>query len=392
MSYGELTIRLDFEQLDSVSAHDISPVKLSDGYVAFFYQEGSLTSPTGYLKTYPIDINGNIGSMIDSWSLGSPNFWQSRDSGTLWSFKVKNDIYIMFIIWNRPTPPYDNYLIARTFQISDTGIITKSYIASANCGNGTARTITGASRKAETNTFAVVQLDSTTQGILRTFTCNNDGTNLVYADSWAWCSGQDFIPVRCQFTGGNILALTYQISTTTYLKTCEVADDGTITKSFLDTENISNRINAYLCLIEDTMLAVFSDSGYCNTYTVTTGGGIVAADTTQYKTGVTFNLPRVTNIGTDGSKWYFIISYRRGSYDGYIISLPIEPDGTIGSIITEVNMQNINTCMHTYPPAVANTDIFALTWNVNSSSGQIDTYGVKEPAVGGEGYSVLIFN
>ncbi len=193
---------------------------------------------------------------------------------------------------------------------------------------------------------------------------NDDGTNISLADSWEFDTTEGKTPVIIHISG-HIFAVTYNDGTNRIIKTFQVADDGTITKSFEDTETFGSQggFCHYIVLVSGSVYAVFSSgTDEIYTFTIDGSGTITAVDTSVFYTEAGSNVSpyKFKEMGGDS---YLVYSIRTmvPDYYGYIVTLSISTGGIIGSVI---DSQLINAAHYQYGfvPIEVVSGIFLFPW------------------------------
>ncbi len=382
MAYGDIGANTDVEAYGDIGRH-AAGLQLSNGYFVLHHRSSNASSPKGKLRTYSVDASGIISALIDSWEFSSNNLYLNYDWGNPCIYQLAANKYILFWGYYQPTSPYPVYMYGATLTIAATGAITKSWISSWSASVQGILGIFGVTKKPGVNVFAVHTIigSSLNTGKLYTFTVNADGTSLANADSWAYATVAQR-PTRCLFTANGVLIYTYQVGATTYISSCLVSDAGAITKAAVDTHTIA-REYAYICAVKDNVFVVFTNGGYADTFSVDASGNITAIASEQYKAGVTFTIPAALNMGESGGSQYYVVQYARGSYTGYIVTLDIANDGTIGALIDEASVELGGIFYQWGAPIASYTDFYVIPWNVSGGSGIFDVYAISAPPVPG---------
>jgi len=326
--------------------------------------------------TYPVDASGNIGSLIDSWQfedfyLGCSNYHPSV-------VKVSGDVYA---VAHRKQA---NRLSIHTMTIATNGTITKTAIDTESISIAMPDILGGFIKKPGTTKYIAFWEGTDDDGFMAVINIDDDGTNIALTDSWEFDTTEGGKPVIVHISG-HVFAIAYNDGTSRIIKTFQVADDGTITKSFIDTETFgsSNIYYHYIIHVSGSVYAVFSDStSEVKTFTISAAGVITAIDTGTFYTaaGAEFSPCKIKEArGTS----YFVYSIRTGIPDWYgrAVTLPISSSGTIGNVITSATL-SAGLWAEGQVPVEVRTGIFVFPWiDTPGADGHIVTVRIDVPSL-----------
>ena len=194
----------------------------------------------------------------------------------------------------------------------------------------------------------------------------------------------------------NVCAIAYRgASNKGYLKTVSIAPDGTIGNSAIDTLNFqtSNCYEPDIIQVAGTIYAIAfrgpSNRGYITTMSIAANGDIgnSVISTLIFDTSTCYE-PDIIQVASN----IFAIAYRGASNYGYLKTISIASDGTIGGSIISTLIFNTAVC---YLPSVIQvaSGIYAIAYRGASNRGNIKTVSIAANGViGGSVISTLIFD
>jgi len=189
---------------------------------------------------------------------------------------------------------------------------------------------------------------------------------------------------------GNIYAIAYQgPSSDGFLKTVEIAPDGIITNSAIDTLefDIADCVNPDIIHISgDTFAIAYTGSqgdGFLRTVTINAAGtiGNTVIDTFEFDTA-DGNDPDIVFVSGD----YYAIAYRGQASDGFLRTMTINAAGAIGNFITDTLEFDPGNCLQPDIENVAGS-IFQIAYQGASADGFLKSVSIA--ANGNIGNSVI---
>ena len=242
------------------------------------------------------------------------------------------------------------------------------------------------------NTFGVAYTDTSTDGIVKTFNVSNTGDIFPMIDSWEFdtANAETIDVIRLNDT--NMFAFVYAgYQDDGYIKTIEIADDGTITKSAYDTYEYDT-VQGYnpdtIHVASDIYAIAYTgagNDGWLITIDIWENGNIgTTIDSFEFDTE-TANHPSIAYSYNN----IYAIAYGE-SPEGYIITVQILQDGEIIDFVIDEYVFNANKAEETillrvpyqaYPPIQ-----FITGYRGQSDSGFFTTFGVTE-----DGYIYVLF-
>jgi hypothetical protein len=189
---------------------------------------------------------------------------------------------------------------------------------------------------------------------------------------------------------GNIYAIAYQgPSSDGFLKTVEIAPDGNITNSAIDTLEFDTSDCAYpeIINVSGVYFAIAyqgpSGDGFLKTVTIAANGDIgnSVIDTLEFDTS-DCSYPDVINV----SGVYFAIAYRGPANDGFLKTVTIAANGDIGNSVIDTLEFDTSDCA--YPDVINVSGVyFAIAYQGPSGDGFLKTVTIA--ANGDIGNSVI---
>jgi hypothetical protein len=242
------------------------------------------------------------------------------------------------------------------------------------------------------NTFGVAYSTSGNDGMLKTVNISNDGTIGTEIDQWEFDTdnGQTIDVIRLNDT--NMFAFVYAgYQDDGYIKTIEISDDGAITKSAYDTHEF-DIVQGYgpstVHVASDIYAIAYTgagDDGYLKTIPINEDGTIGAEiDSFEFDTETATHCSLLYSYNN-----IYVIAYGE-SPEGYVITVQILDDGEITQFVIDEYVFNTNKAedtilsripYQTYPPIQ-----FMTAYRGESDAGFITTFGVTE-----DGYIYVLF-
>ncbi|KKK57306.1 hypothetical protein LCGC14_3055800 [marine sediment metagenome] len=188
MAIGDIGSVLDtFKFGDHTNgANNWSPVKLSEGIIVISYSKilTGAAHDNSFIRSYPIDSSGNIGSLIDSWEEAISVFGPPVDA----LLNVSGDIFATAYRDNHHSAGDDNLTVI-TFSVDKFGVITKSFVeqtrfTGVNLDNFQPQ---GFVRKIGTNIYIFYGFVS--DSTMFTVKIDADGTSITQPDNWTYVTG-----------------------------------------------------------------------------------------------------------------------------------------------------------------------------------------------------------
>jgi len=374
---------------------------------------------------------GNIGSVQDEYE------FHTTDTDLLKILHVSGHVFAIAF------KDGSDHGWVKTVAIADDGTITKSVIASYEFES--TRCYSLSMVRVSANVFAIIYDGIDSDGFLLTFEIADNGTMVTpFVDSWEFdtdkASGPEIIHVS-----GHVFAIVYQdLWSDGWIKTVTIADNGTITKSFINTleyeitESSSHKIMRVTGFVFAVMYAGADKDGYIKTFTITDDGVISGAtiDDWEFDEGYCGSMSMLSvganalamiysdvsshgwivtvTIADDGtitktlkSQWeydsvagkharlthisgtVYAITFANTANDGYIKTITIAVDGTITeSFIDELEYEEINALKHTV--LFVNGNIYAIAYRGDAGDGFLKTIDVETIAPGKPGHLMMM--
>jgi hypothetical protein len=321
----------------------------------------------GFIKTVEIALDGNItNSAIDTLEF---------DPSTCYSPNVTYVSGNIYAIAYRG-PSNDGFL--KTVSIASNGDIGNSVIDTlefdtSDCYEPDITYVSGIY-------FAIAYRGPSNDGFLKTVTIavNGDISNSAI-------DTLEFDPSDCYepdivHISGTYFAIAYRgPGNDGFLKTVTIAANGDIGNSVIDTLEFDTSDGAYPCIMNisgNTYAIAYTGSnsdGFIKTMTISVVGDISNSVISSFEFDTTNGQePQIIHIVGNT----FAIAYDGPQNDGYLITLPIETNGTIPG--TKIDTFEYDTSNGYFPDIVIISDgILAIAYCIPSARGSLVTIGVN---------------
>ncbi|MHB8104644.1 MAG: hypothetical protein ACYDG5_03795 [Dehalococcoidales bacterium] len=365
---GNITAVIDTLEFDTSNGYTPDIVQVSSTVYAIAYR-GSSTR--GYLETVSIDANGNIGnSVIDTLIFDDTNCYEPS------IIQIASNIFAIAYRGNKN----DGYVV--TTSITASGDIGSAVIDSldfdpANSYEPDIIQISG-------NIYAVTYRGSASDGYLKTMTIDVNGAIGSAAISTLKYSTDCYTPSIIQVSG-NIYALTYRgKSNIGCLSTVTIDSNGIIGGSVISalTFDSSTCYEPTIIQVTGTIYAIAyrgSNKGNLKTVSISANGiiGSSVIDTLLFDTA-TSNMPDIIQVASDT----FVIAYGSSNNKGYLKTVSIASDGTIGAAPIDTLNFDTSNC---YEPSILHIsgDVFAVAYRGASGDGFLKTIGITSSTSSG---------
>lgn len=226
------------------------------------------------------------------------------------------------------------------------------------------------------NMYAIAYQDESFDGWIRTINIDSSGNIGAVADSWEYQTSNgetpDFINIS-----GNVYAIVYEgPGSDGWIRTVNITSTGTITKSGYHSSTqfeFDTNMGLFPDIIQvyQTVYAIVysgpNEDGYLKTLHIYPNGTIGSViDTLEYDTtqGVA---PQIDQVSTN----IFAIAYEGTDNDGYVVTIPINNDGVIGDTALDSTI-NDNTGDHVAEP-LGTLGKIAIAADMEASNGNYIT-------------------
>lgn len=226
------------------------------------------------------------------------------------------------------------------------------------------------------NIYAIAYQGDGDDGFLKTVEISSDGIimdTVIDTLEFDIVSGWDPDIIHIN---GDIYAVAYRgKSDDGFLKTVEIATDGTITDTVIDTLEFNTKqgIAPNIINISGGIYAIAyqgaGDDGFLATVEISAGGMITDAviDTLEFDTGQGTS-PNIINVSED----IYAIAYRGAGNDGYLITVGVATDGTITD--TVIDTLEFDTDKGVNPAIInVNGNIYAIAYQGDGDDGFLKT-------------------
>lgn len=346
------------------------PFQVGDGYYASVYGGSGLD---GFVRTFTVDSSGQVGAgTIDFLEFDTD--YCMRPSVARYG---SSDIYAIFYTGT------DSDGWVATVDIDGTGNIEAAIEDSHEYD--TVAGYYGESLQVSGDVFAVAYRGNGNVGAIKTLDINSDGSidGSPEIDSWTFTSNSA-VPLNFMHVAGTVYLLSFYDDTdkATYVYTFNIADNGTITESTIDTLTVWDGTgNDAYCDVSTLGGGVYvvayvdpdaSPNGKLRSFTVSDSGGISSVVDTESFGSSMNHPPAVVPLSDEGAA----VFWEDTSDNLYCSSLPVDGSGNIGSEIKQVTVSSDAT----WPDAIrVAEDVFLVDYFKNSGEdGVVATMHVLE--------------
>ncbi len=378
-------------------------IKLADGFYMMAYKDND---SDGHVVTFAItESTGDIGATIDDWE-----FAANDTTNSVKIIKISGTMYA--VVYSRSQAA--NRIDVRTFTVSDVGVITKSFIEALILpvtndepqGGSDIIHISGDiyaivySERASVNPSlgVVVTVDIDSAGVI--------GNAVVDSLDFATVSRGGVSIVRVGSTDFYAIAYTDN-NRDPVVVTVDIDSSGNIVDPITDSKVLANvtAITGNIVRVPETAfyaiaVSIAGTSGVIYVVNINTSGSITIKGSGFFDTNDA-ETSRILSVRDD----LFTVVYRGVDNDGFIVTVPINSDGTVGLIADslEFNTTDVQTpfilslggdkYVITYG-AVAEDDIrgatltitpsvesAGFTWNEGSNLRSFDENGIERKYV-----------
>lgn len=245
--------------------------------------------------------------------------------------------------------------------------------------------------------YAIAYRGSGNDGFLRTVNIATDGmiANSV-TDTYEFDTANGYEPYITPISG-NVYAITYRgtaSGSSGYLITLTIATNGAITKSAIDTLTFSTTAYTPSTIpVSGNIYAITycgpSNDGFVSTVNIAADGSIgnSVIDTLEFDTSDGYE-PCIIHISGD----YYAIAYRGSSNDGFLVTVNIASDGMIANSITDTYEYDTSDG---YEPGISPVlgDVYAISYCGTSNRGYLITLTIDDSgAITKSAIDTLIFD
>lgn len=351
---------IDTLEYDKSNGYEPSIVHVSGSVYAIAFR-GS--GGDGFLKTISIDAGGEIASsVIDTLEYNTSNGREPciiHISGNTYAIAYRG-------------PGNDGFV--STVSIADNGNINNWVIDSLEFDNHNGYEpcfiqVTG-------SIFAIVYRGSGNDGFLKTVSIaanGNIGNSPI--DTLEFATSDGYEP-RILYVSGDVYAIVYRgASADGFLKTVSIAANGNIGNSAIDTLEFdaSNCYNPKIINVSDNIFAIAyrgsGNDGFIKTVAIAANGDIGSSviDTREFADNDCYEL-RIIHVAEN----IYVVAYRGQNNDGFLKTLAIAADGSIGGSLIDTLEFDASNC---YEPDIINVSggIFAIAYRGSGNDGFVKT-------------------
>jgi len=309
----------------------------------------------GVLKSVKIASDGTITEDIhnNSLSISDKCYWPKI-------VHVSDDIYMVAFIQSDINPKFANLRTVRMLDNGTTGPVLGSHTFGAK------EVYDHCLMKISDNITALVYRDNQDRGIIKTITVSENGTEIVLNkansslefENWN-CYEPNIVPLS-----GDIYAIAYRGNDSLgYLKTIEIADNGTVSDKVIDSfvfDSINRSYNPRIVHISGNIYGIVyraeTKNGIITTVEISEEGIITdkIIDSLLYETDYS-ELPKIVHMHND----IYLIAYQSDQTDGYIVEISIAANGSISDSVLSKYKFNTGKNYHGLEP-----DLIRVTDNI----------------------------
>ncbi len=237
----------------------------------------------------------------------------------------------------------------------------------------------GSAVQVSTNTYAIAYQGAGSDGFVTTFQIADDGTiGAAVIDTLEFNTAEGRDPSISHVTG-DVYVVGYRGGNTDgFLTTFTIDAAGNISAA-IDTyeHNTSQGLDHQVVRIADGYVAVFyrgpGNDGFVETYQINGAGTIItpAIDSLEYDTASGIR-PYVLNVGTD----MYAVFYRGSGGDGFVGTLDIQSNGTIAASFTDTLEFDTANADYIFARHVSTT-IYAMSYRGNGNDGFVATLDIQ---------------
>jgi flagellin-like protein len=355
---------LEFDTADVGVSEEFNIIHVNGTVYAIAYRN---PDSDGYLKTVGMTSGGQI-SVIDTFSFDTFDGYSPsiiHVSGTIYAIAYGG---------------FDDSGLLKTVEIADDGQITGSIIDSLEFDTyGRDTTIIHING----DVYAIVYRGPGEDGFLKTVEIASDGqiTNSII-DTLEFDTSSGYEPCIIHING-DFYAIVYRGSSSDgFLKTVEIASDGQITNSIIDTLEFGVFRCYYPNIIHingDVYAMVYrgwNDDGFLKTVKMANDGTITdkVIDTLEFDKSYCY-YPHIVHVSGD----VYAIAYTGPGSDGFLKTIEITNTGTI----TDNIIDTLDFDSYGYEPSIIHVagDVYAIAYTGPSSDGFIKTVEIANNGV-----------
>jgi type II secretory pathway pseudopilin PulG len=360
-SPGDITGEIDSLEFDTSNGYEASIIHVNGDVFAIAYRG---TNGDGFLKTVEIATDGQItNTVIDTLEFDTSNGYEPS------IIHVDGNVYAIAY----SGPGSDGYL--KTIEIATDGQITNTVIDTLafDTSDGYEPSII----HVDGNVFAIAYRGTDEDGFLKTAEIATDGqiTNTVI-DTLEFDTSNGYEPSIIH-VDGNVYAIAYSgPGSDGYLKTIEIATDGQITNTVIDTLafDTSDGYEPSIIHVDGNVFAIAyrgtNEDGFLKTVEIATDGQITGTviDTLEFDTAYGYD-PDIINVGGD----IYAIAYAGNK--GYLTTVEVATDGQItGTVIDSSEFDNNGN-----EPSIIHVDgnVFAVVYRGAGFDGFLKTLEIN---------------
>jgi len=364
LSLGEIANSvIDTKEYETTNGEFPSMVHVSGDVYAIAYQGDG---DDGYVKTISIDPDGDIGaSVIDTLEFDTVKGKSPR------IIHVSGDIFAISY-WGDGD---DGWLV--TVEIASNGQITNSVVDSLEYD-----TVKGKISDlihVSGDVYAIAYWGDGDDGWLKTVEIASNGqiTNSVI-DSYEFDNDECKFP-RILHVSGNVFAIAYPGKDSDgWVKTVEIATDGEITNSAIDSYEYETGELLSLDFIAvggDYYAIVYQDKeddGILKTIEIATNGQITnsVVDSLEFESDVAM-MPDISLVGGET----YAIAYQGPGDDGFLVTVDIDDSGQIAASVTDT-LEFDTSDGYSFSLVHVSGDTFAIAYQGSGDDGYLKTVSI----------------
>ena len=362
-SPGDITGEIDSLEFDTSNGYEPSMIHVDGNVYAIAYRG---TNDDGFLKTVEIAADGQItNTVIDTLEFDTSNGYEPS------IIHVDGNVYAIAYRGNNE----DGFL--KTVEIATDGQITGTVIDTL--AFDTSQGYEPSIIHVDGNVYAIAYRSNNQDGFLKTVEIAMDGqiTGTVI-DSLAFDTSNNGYEPSIIHVDGNVYAIAYRgPGSDGYLKTVEIATDGQITNTVIDTLafDTSAGYEPSIIHVDGNVFAIAyrgaSNNGLLKSVEIATDGQMTGTviDTLEFDTTYGYD-PDIINVGGD----IYAIAY--GGNKGYLKSVEIAMDGQITN--TVIDSSQFDNSSGNEPDIIhVNGNVFAVAYRGSGFDGFLKTLEIN---------------
>jgi len=373
MAIGDL-VAIDSLEFDTSKGTRVSFIHVTGNIYAVSYIG---PDSDGWLKTFAIDSEGNIGSVIDS--------LEFAPATTIYQSEIRHVSGDIYAIAYADDDANEGRIV--TVEIDSAGYITDILVDGPNAFSAAIQNDLDFIKVAD-GMFACLYSTDGFDAFICTIGIANDGTiDAAITDFLEFDTGLGN-GFNITHIAGDFFAVVYEgfgtgdpLRDSLMLKTVEISSAGVIPAAVTDSLELEQQRSIpfpSICLVSGDIYAIAytgaGGDGWLKTVSIDSGGSIGAViDTREFEADACYN-PSLAHVAGD----LFAVAYERSGDFGRISTIEIDSAGTIGTILDSLSF-GTGLFSHAHWPrlVVIETEVLAVAYYDYYSDGRVGTIGIE---------------